>query len=70
MKMEFAGIKNKFDLASTSSVSKSTNEIIKICKLYIQTCFDISSRQTLGVLFFDVAVLGICILSYKTHLIN
>ena len=65
MKMEFAGIKNKFDLASTSSVSKSTNEIIKICKLYIQTCFDISSRQTLGVLFFDVAVLGICILSYK-----
>lgn len=65
MKMEFAGIKNKFDLASTSSVSKSTNDIIKICKLYIQTCFDISSRQTLGVLLFDVAVLGIFILSYK-----
>lgn len=56
MKLEFVGIKNKFDLASASAASKSTDDIIKICKLYVQTCFDVSSRQTLGVLCFDEAL--------------
>lgn len=65
MKLEFVGIKNKFDLASASAANKSTDDIIKICKLYVQTCFDVSSRQTLGVLCFDVAVLVVCILNYK-----
>ena len=64
MKLEFVGIKNKFDLASASAANKSTDDIIKICKLYVQTCFDVSSRQTLGVLCFDVAVLVVCILNY------
>lgn len=65
MKLEFSGMKNKFDLASASSQQKTTKEIIKIAQLYLHSCFDIHTRQALGIFVFDLVAILACIFTYK-----
>lgn len=62
MKVELSGVQNKFDLTDQSML-KTSGDIKQIIKLYIQSCFDFTSRQTLGIFLFSLAVILTCFLT-------
>ena len=67
MKLEFSGVQNKFDLTDQSML-KTSEDIKQICKLYLHSCFDFTSRQTIGIFAFSIVVILICL--FTKHFLN
>lgn len=69
MKIEFAGVTNKFDMTSANLSNvyggKTMAEVKQIIQLFIQSSFDLTSRQTIGVFLFEIVSIGACIFAYR-----
>lgn len=69
MKINFAGVTHKFDMTTSNLSSvyggKTAAEVKQIIHLFIQSSFDLTSRQTIGVFLFEIVSIGACLFAYR-----
>lgn len=66
MNTVFANVSNKFEtdlsVVNTAFGGKTNEEVIQICKLFLETITDITSRSTMGVILFEVVGIIACVI--------
>lgn len=59
----FSGVSQKFDTAHLQT--KTAGQVNKIIHLFVQSSFDFSSRQTIGIFAFEIIAIIACFVVYR-----